>query len=190
EVPVARRLQLCWGVSPLLIEEQTSSTSTFSLAMGMAREMGVLNDGDLVVQTAGTLSGVSGSTDLVRVGIVSAVLGRGLGIGSGSVSGKVRLANSPEEAARLEIGEILVVRETSAAYLEAIRKARGVIAEEQGRQSHAAVIAERLGIPVIVGVTNATLDLRQGEIVTLEVHEGVVHRGAHSPAETVRPSIV
>jgi pyruvate kinase len=128
---------------------------------------------------------VSGSTDLVKVGIVSAVLGRGLGIGSGSVSGKVRLASTPEEAARLESGEILVVRETSAAYLEAIRKARGVIAEEEGPQSHAAVIAERLGIPVIVGVANATMDLRQGEIVTLEIHEGVVHRGARSHAEVI-----
>ena len=133
-----------------------------------------------MVQTAGTLEGVSGSTDLVKVGIVSAVLGRGMGIGSGSVSGKVRLAQSPEEAARVENGESLVVRETSAAYLEAIRKARGIIAEMEGRQSHAAVIAERLGIPVIVGVANATNDLRQGEIVTLEIHQGVVHRGTRS----------
>jgi pyruvate kinase len=152
DVDVARQLQLVWGVNPLLIQEQSSSGRTFSVAMAEAQAMGLLHDGDLVVQTAGTLEGVSGSTDLVKVGIVSAVLGRGTGIGAGSVSGRVRLANSPEEASRLQSGEILVVRETSAAYLEAIRKARGVIAEEEGRQSHAAVIAERLGVPVIVGV--------------------------------------
>jgi pyruvate kinase len=126
----------------------------------------------------------------VKVGIVSAVLGRGIGIGSGSVSGRVRLASCPEEAARLQSGEILVVRETSAAYLEAIRRARGVIAEEDGRQSHAAVISERLGVPVIVGVANATLDLRQGEIVTLELHDGVVHRGARSHNEASIRSMV
>jgi len=33
--------------------------------------MNILKHGDLVVETAGTLSGVSGSTDLVKVGIVS-----------------------------------------------------------------------------------------------------------------------
>jgi pyruvate kinase len=33
--------------------------------------MKILKQGDLVVETAGTLSGVSGSTDLVKVGIVS-----------------------------------------------------------------------------------------------------------------------
>jgi pyruvate kinase len=43
--------------------------------------------------------------------------------------------------------------------------------------------AERLGIPVIVGVAKATVDLLQGEIITLTVHEGVVHRGAHNPIE-------
>ncbi len=183
EVRVARQLQLVWGVNPLLISEQSSTSSTFSIAMGVAQQQGLLREGDLVVQTAGTLAGISGSTDLVKVGIVSAVLGRGIGIGTGSVSGRVRLASSPEEAARLQSGEILVVRETSAAYLEAIRRARGVIAEEEGRQSHAAVISERLGIPVIVGVANATQDLRQGEIVTLDLHDGVVHRGARSHNE-------
>ena len=35
--------------------------------MGMARELGFLRDGDLVVQTAGTLSGISGSTDFIKV---------------------------------------------------------------------------------------------------------------------------
>jgi pyruvate kinase len=190
EVRVARQLQLVWGVNPLLISEQSSTSSTFSIAMGVAQQLGLLREGDLVVQTAGTLAGISGSTDLVKVGIVSAVLGRGIGIGSGSVSGRVRLASSPEEAARLQSGEILVVRETSAAYLEAIRRARGVIAEEEGRQSHAAVISERLGVPVIVGVANATLDLRQGEIVTLELHDGVVHRGARSHNEASIRSMV
>jgi len=181
DVNVARRLQLVWGVNPLVIEEEATSNGTFHVAMDEAREQGLLREGDLVIETAGTLSGVSGSTNLVKVSIVSAVLGKGLGIGSGSVSGKVRLATTPEEAARLEAGDILVVRDTSAAYLDAIRKARGVIAEEEGSQSHAAVIAARLGVPVIVGVSNATSDLREGEVVTLELREGVVHRGNSGP---------
>ena len=65
-----------------------------------------------------------------------------------------------------------------------------MIAEEEGRQSHAAVIAERLGIPVIVGIANATIELRHGEIVTLEVDQGVVHRGSRTPNQPPRDSIV
>ncbi|MFM8258663.1 MAG: pyruvate kinase [Vulcanococcus sp.] len=180
EADVARRMQLVWGVNPLLVEEQSSSTSTFSLAMGMARELGVLQDGDLVVQTAGTLAGISGSTDFIKVGIVSAVLSKGVGIGSGSVSGRVRLVDSAEAAASIQAGEILVVRETTADYVDAIRKAKGVIAEIGGEESHAAVIAQRTGIPAIVGVANAIASLRQGEIVTLDLQRGEVHRGARS----------
>ncbi len=72
EDEVARRLQLVWGVIPLLIPNQISPTKTFDLAMQIAEEMKVLNANDVVVQTAGTLSGVSGSTDLIKVGIVGA----------------------------------------------------------------------------------------------------------------------
>ena len=180
EVGVARKLQLVWGVTPLLIETQKSTTATFTLAMGVAQEMGVLKDGDLCVQTAGTLAGVSGSTDLIKVGIVSAVLGRGTGFGTGSISGKVRIATSASDCARLEPGEVLVATDTNADYLDAIRDAAAVITETPAESSHAAVIAQRLGIPVIAGVANATRDLLEGEVVTLNVKDGAVHRGTGS----------
>tara|TARA_B100000700_G_C14992815_1_gene832181 strand:+ start:365 stop:1789 length:1425 start_codon:yes stop_codon:yes gene_type:complete len=70
EPPVARRLQLAWGVIPLLIENQTSKTETFKLAKEIARDKNILKKGQLVVETAGTLTGVSGSTDLIKVGYV------------------------------------------------------------------------------------------------------------------------
>jgi len=73
ERSVASRLQLVWGVTPLLIENQTSTSKTFDDAVAMAKNMNILKQGDLVVETAGTLSGVSGSTDLVKVGIVSSL---------------------------------------------------------------------------------------------------------------------
>ena len=180
EVGVARKLQLVWGVTPLLIETQKSTTATFTLAMGVAQEMGVLKDGDLCVQTAGTPAEVSGSTDLIKVGIVSAVLGRGTGFGTGTVSGKVRIAKSASDCARLEPGEVLVAIDTNADYLDAIRDAAAVITETPAESSHAAVIAQRLGIPVIAGIANATRDLLEGEVVTLNVKDGAVHRGTGS----------
>ncbi len=70
EPNVARRLQLVWGVTPLLIENQKSTNQTFIQAMEIAKDIGILKSGDLAIQTAGTLNGVSGSTDLVKVGIV------------------------------------------------------------------------------------------------------------------------
>jgi pyruvate kinase len=68
---VACRLQLVWGVTPLVIPQGERTTQTFHAAMVKARELDLLKEGDLVVQSAGTHSGVSGSTDLVKVSIVS-----------------------------------------------------------------------------------------------------------------------
>lgn len=70
EEKVARQLQLVWGVNPLLVSEMDTSSSTFSKAMAVAQEQELLAQGDLVVQTCGTLAGVSGSTDLLKVGLV------------------------------------------------------------------------------------------------------------------------
>lgn len=47
--------------------------------------------------------------------------------------------------------------------------------------SHAAVLGLRLGIPVIVGVENATEVIRDGTILTLDVKRGLVYSG---PLET------
>jgi len=87
---------------------------------------------------------------------------------------------SASDCARLEPGDILVARDTSADYLDGIRDAAAVITEQPGEDSHAAVIAKRLGVPVITGVANATRDLREGEVITLHVKDGVVHRGTGS----------
>ena len=58
-------------MKPLVIPQHERTTHTFLAAMTKAKTLGLLKEGDLVVQTAGTHTGVSGSTDLVKVGIVS-----------------------------------------------------------------------------------------------------------------------
>ncbi|MEM9816060.1 MAG: pyruvate kinase, partial [Cyanobacteria bacterium P01_D01_bin.6] len=64
QVDVSRQLQLVWGVRPLIVLDLPSASQTFQAAMNIAQEKGFLREGDLVVMTAGTLQGVSGSTDL------------------------------------------------------------------------------------------------------------------------------
>jgi pyruvate kinase len=70
EKKVASQLQLVWGVHPLLVEDADSATASFNRAMEMAADEALLREGDLVIQTAGTVADVSGSTDLVKVSIV------------------------------------------------------------------------------------------------------------------------
>lgn len=183
-VDVARQLQLVWGVKPLLVLDLPSTGQTFQAAINVAQEKQLLNEGDLVVMTAGTLQGVPGSTDLIKVEVVTAVRGKGVGIGQGSVSGRARLVQSSMEASHFNAGEILVASQTSADFIEAIRKAAGIITEDGSLTSHAAVIGLRLGVPVIVGVQGATSVIRDGEIITLDMQRGMVYAGAAIPIQT------
>ncbi|MBH8566841.1 pyruvate kinase [Nostoc sp. CENA67] len=177
-VNVARQLQMVWGVKPLLVLGLPSTGQTFQAAINVAQENQLLSEGDLVVMTAGTLQGISGSTDLIKVEVVTAVLGQGIGLGQGLVSGRARVAYTGLEASNFNPGDILVAPRTGADYVEAIRKASGIITEEESLTSHAAVIGLRLGVPVIVGVKKATQVIRDGAILTLDLQRGLVYSGA------------
>lgn len=177
-VDIARQLQLVWGVKPLLVLDLPSTNQTFQAALNVAQEKDLLREGDLVVMTAGTLQGISGSTDLIKVEVVTAVLGQGVGLGQGSVSGRARVAHSGMDVGKFNPGEILVAPRTSADFVEAIRKAAGIVTEEDSLTSHAAVIGLRLGVPVIVGVKRATEVIRDGAILTLDMQRGLVYSGA------------
>lgn len=177
-VDVARQLQLVWGVKPLLVLDLPSTGQTFQSALNVAQEKQLLSEGDLVVMTAGALQGVAGSTNLIRVEVITSVLGQGIGLGQGSVSGRARVAHSSIDVSKFNAGEILVAQRTSADFVEAIRKAAGIITEEASLTSHAAVIGLRLGVPVIVGVKKATEVIRDGAILTLDMQRGLIYSGA------------
>jgi pyruvate kinase len=180
-VDVSRQLQLVWGVKPLLVLDLPSTSQTFQAAINVAQENHFLRDGDLVVMTAGTLQGVAGSTDLIKVEVVKAILGRGVGIGQGAVSGRARVAAHPRAIAQFTQGEILVVPSTNADCVEMMRRAAGIITEEESLTSHAAIIGLRLGVPVIVGFKGATQKIRDGAIVTIDAQKGLIYSGALPP---------
>ncbi len=180
-VDVSRQLQVVWGVNPLLVVDLPSAGQTFQAAMNVAQEASLVRDGDLVVMTAGSLQGVAGSTDLIKVEVVTAVLGHGRGIGEGSVSGRARIAHDTAAIKDFHPGEILVVPRTSADYVDAIRRAGGIVTEDGSMTSHAAVLGLRLGIPVVVGVERATEIIRNGTIITLDVSKGEIRSGAFNP---------
>lgn len=181
-VYVARQLQLVWGVKPLLLLDLPSAGQTSQAAINVALEKQLLAEGDLVVMSAGTLQGVPGSTDLVKVEVVTAVIGQGIGIGQGSVSGVARVAKSAIDVGHFNPGEILVAPSTNAEFVEVIRKAAGVVTEEDSLSSHAAVIGLRLGVPIILGVKDATQIIRNGAILTLDTQQGLVYSGAMGPS--------
>ena len=176
-VNVARQLQVVWGVKPLLVLDAANNNETVEAAINLAQEKNILTNGDLVVVTAGTLQGVAGSTDLIKVELVKAILGKGIGIGQGSVSARARVVNQAMEITHFNPGEIIVAPATNAAFVEAMRQSAGIITEDANLNSHAAQIGLRLGIPVIVGFKFATEIIRDGGIISLDASRGLVFSG-------------
>ncbi len=185
-IDVSRQLQLVWGVKPLLMLDLQTTSDTFEAAINLAEEKGLLSDGDLVVLSAGSLQGVTGSTDLIKVEVVKAVIGKGVGIGQGAISGRARVAEHFREIGKFSPGEILVTKSTNADFVDLMRVASGIITEEESLTSHGAVIGRRLGIPVILGFKNATSMIRDGAILTLDAERGLVYSGASTSVNPTR----
>ena len=57
-----------------------------------------------------------------------------------------------------------------------IREAAGVITEESGTNSHAAIVALTLDKAVIVGALGATRTLRDGMNISIDCQHGVVQQ--------------
>lgn len=173
---VSRQLNLSWGVTPLLLEEQSTTDSLFEHAVDVAQNAGLVTEGELVVITAGVPLGISGTTNLMKVQMVGHVLVSGKGVGTGaSVCANLCVCQTEEEAlARFKDGDILVIPQTSNALLPILKKASGIITEQPGSNSHAAIVGLSLDIPVIVDAENATKILKSGTVVSMDAMRGIV----------------
>ena len=177
EKSVARRLQLAWGVTPILIESQERTSKIFSIAMQIAQEMGILKQGDLVVQTAGTLTGISGSTDLIKVGLVRKVIARGTSVGENGVTGKARIINKEVDVSLITPGEILIVKKDLLKALPFSKEITGIITDESEEECLNLFKKLKSQISSICNLENLNKNIKDGDLITLQLNEGVVYKG-------------
>ena len=98
---------------------------------------------------------------------------RGDGVSPGVVEGVVRVVSDPSHAG-LTPGAILVCRGTSPAWTPLFGIAGGLVTEVGGLMTHGAVVAREYGLPAIVGVTDATTRLVDGQRVRLDGSSGAI----------------
>ncbi len=173
-----RRLALVWGVFPMVIGEATSTDKIFEISVDKAKEAGHINDGDLVVITAGVPVGVSGATNIMKVHLVGEVLIKGTGLVKDFIRGKACIGSTPEELeGKFKEGDILIATSTDKDLMPFIEKAAGIIVEEGGYTSHGAIVALSLKKPCVVGAQNATQLIKDGVDITLDSSKGIVYAG-------------
>ncbi|QLD88612.1 phosphoenolpyruvate synthase [Natronomonas salina] len=111
------------------------------------------------------------------------VLVKGLGASPGIASGPVRIVRKLDQLDKVSEGDIIVTEMTTPDMVPAMKRASGIITDEGGMTSHAAIVARELGAPAVVGAGNASELLEDGQVVTLDGDKGSVTEGSADPDE-------
>ena len=99
----------------------------------------------------------------------------GLGVGVERYRGIARVADDAAAAIEaLRPGEVLVTPWTAPSFNAVFAIAGGVVVQEGGLLCHAAVMARELGIPAVVGCTDAMAEISSGDLVEIDPAEGRV----------------
>ncbi|MFA5527180.1 MAG: pyruvate kinase [Peptostreptococcales bacterium] len=175
---VARKMALVWGITPMVIDNLKDISDIFEDSKKKALEEGFIEYGDLIVLTAGVPVGISGSTNMLRVDVVSKILIKGIGIGSRHAVGHVCIVSNAKEAEeKMKKGDILVSHGTDSDMVPYMKKASALIVEEAGLTCHTAIVGLNLNIPTIVGAENATTILKDGMCITVDTAAGIIYKG-------------
>ncbi len=91
---VIRKLNLVWGVNPILGKHAQSTDEMLESTIETALTSGAIMQGDLVVITAGVPVGETGTTNIMKVHVIGEVVAKGQGIGRRTAAGRVVVAKS------------------------------------------------------------------------------------------------
>lgn len=173
---ICRQLSLSWGIAPIIMPFANNTDEMISLSVKAAQDTHLIQDGDLVVITAGVPVGVSGTTNMIKAHLVGDSLVTGVGISHHNAIGRICIIRSISDLKKkFKEGDVLVASSTSNDMLNYMRDAVAVITEESGMNSHAAIVGLTLEKPVIVGALGATTHLHDGQLVSVDSERGVVH---------------
>ncbi|WP_227131619.1 pyruvate, water dikinase [Halorubellus salinus] len=122
------------------------------------------------------------------------VLVSGLGSSPGIASGAARIVKKLDQLDKVEEGDIIVTEMTTPDMVPAMKRAAGIVTDQGGMTSHAAIVSRELGVPAVVGANDATTSLNDGQMVTIDGDKGTIRAGAveaddeqREPVEEVRP---
>ena len=172
---VYHQMNLCWGVLPLVIDEKKTTDELFDSAIDAAVDAGLLQSGDLAVITAGVPLGISGTTNMMKVQVAGHILVSGRGLNKKTAVAKLCVCKDEKQAQeKFKDGDILVIPDGSGDLMPVMRRAAGIITENNSRNSPIAIAGLLLDIPVIIGASNACRLLRSGVTVTVDAEHGIV----------------
>ncbi|KAK7114411.1 rifampicin phosphotransferase-like [Littorina saxatilis] len=98
----------------------------------------------------------------------------GMPVSQGVVVGPARIVLSLDDAHMIQAGEVLVVNSTDVGWSPYFPLIGGLVTEIGGLISHGAVVAREYGIPCIVNIADATVNIPNGAQVEVDGRAGTV----------------
>ncbi|MGK7956810.1 MAG: putative PEP-binding protein [Crocosphaera sp.] len=114
----------------------------------------------------------------------------GIAAAPGQIQGTVYVMDETNSSQLVEFtNPIIVTHKIYPFQLSSIKQASGVITEEGGITSHAAILARELGIPAIVGVSEATHWVQTGDSILIDGDNGtIVLNTSNNEENSLKPS--
>ncbi len=141
-----------------------------------------IQDGELFVLQSRPITTIEqddGSEELVL---------EGLGASPGKESGTVRIVRKLDEIDRIEEGDVMVTEQTTPDMVPAMKRSAAIVTDEGGLTSHAAIVSRELGKTAVVGTGNATTELEDGDVVTVDGDKGKVTSGGKTDTADEEPA--
>jgi pyruvate,water dikinase len=98
----------------------------------------------------------------------------GVPVSSGSYEGTARIICSLEDFSNITQGDILVTKNTTAAFNIILPLLGAIVTDRGGQLSHAAIVSREYGIPAVVSTGNATKIIKDGMKIKVDGSAGTV----------------
>lgn len=99
---------------------------------------------------------------------------KGAPINTGTVTGKVKKINNPEDLFNLELGDIVVARELNFVLAPLLLRASGLIIERLNPFLADFMVARIIDIPTVGGVPGFKNSVRDGEVIEFDGDKGII----------------
>ncbi|MEJ7528376.1 pyruvate kinase [Staphylococcus hominis] len=174
----ARQLALVWGAYPVVKKGRKTTDDLLNNAVATAVATEKVGNGDLIIITAGVPTGEKGTTNMMKLHLVGDEISKGQGVGRGSTTGKTVISKTASDLEGKDLSQsIIVTNSIDESYVPYVEKAAGLITEENGITSPSAIVGLEQGIPTIIGVENATKELKNDLLVTVDANQGRIFEG-------------
>jgi pyruvate,water dikinase len=102
---------------------------------------------------------------------------KGVGASTGCITANAYVISNPRiKPEEVPQGAILVVPFVAPGWLAILRNVSGIITEQGGLTSHAAILARELGIPAVVNAPKVTSLIQSGEQLLMDGDKGEIYR--------------